>query len=178
MPTLRRDAARNRERILDAARELSASGLPLQLNAVARHADVGIGTVYRHFESPESLTEGLVEHRFTELIGIARSAEAEPDALTALRGFLTESLRVFVADPAFAAASVNASPVRDETRELRNELIGAFASLVGRCEGHIRPGLDALDLMILTCGLGYSVRLRPEKASEYLDVMLQQVLRD
>jgi AcrR family transcriptional regulator len=178
VPTLRRDAARNRERILDAARELSASGATLQLNAVARHADVGIGTVYRHFESPEALTEGLVEHRFTELIAIARAAADKPDALAALRGFLTESLRVFVADAAFAAASVNASPVRDETRELRNALIAGFATLVARCEGHIRPGLDALDLMILTCGLGYSVRLRPEKASAYLDAMLQQVLRD
>jgi AcrR family transcriptional regulator len=176
VPTLRRDAARNRERILDAARELSASGLSLQLNAVARHADVGIGTVYRHFASPEALTEGLVEHRFSELIVIARSAAEEPDALTALRGFLAESLRVFVADPAFAAASVNPHPVRDETRELRRELIGAFAALVTRSENHIRPGLDALDLMILTCGLGYSVRLRPEKATAYLDAMLDEVL--
>jgi AcrR family transcriptional regulator len=177
VPTLRRDAARNRERILDAARELSASG-PLQLNAVARHADVGIGTVYRHFASPEALSEGLVEHRFAELIVIAHAAAAEPDALAALRGFLAESLRVFVADPVFAAASVNANPVRDETRELRTELIGAFAALVTRSEQHIRSGLDALDLMILTCGLGYSVRLRPEKATAYLDAMLDEVLHD
>jgi AcrR family transcriptional regulator len=175
--TLRRDAARNRERILDAARALASEGESLQLNAVARRAEVGIGTVYRHFVSPDALAEGLVEHRFSALIAEARNAVGGPDALAELRGFLGESLRVFVADPAFAAASVNASPAREETRLLRAELIEAFAALVARCESHLRQGLDALDLMILTCGLGYSVRLRPEKADVYLEAMLDEVLR-
>jgi len=176
MATLRRDAARNRERIITAARELGASGESLQLNAVARRAEVGIGTVYRHFASPEALSEGLVEHRFAQLIADARSAAEDADALGALRGFLSKSLEVFVDDPAFASASVNASPVREETRELRDQLIEAFAALVSRSESSLRPGLDALDLMILTCGLGYSVRLRPERAAVYLEAMLDEVL--
>jgi AcrR family transcriptional regulator len=176
MPTLRSDAARNRERILAAARELSAAGEPVQLNAVARRAQVGIGTVYRHFASPDALAEGLVEHRFVRLTAFARAAIDDPDAVGALRAFLAESLTVFVEDPVFAAAAVNANPVRGETREMRAELISQFAALVARCESRLRPGLDALDLMILTCGLGYSVRLRPEKASVYLAAMLDEVL--
>ncbi|WP_213817094.1 TetR/AcrR family transcriptional regulator [Glaciihabitans sp. dw_435] len=176
MPTLRRDAARNRDRIMAAAKELSDAGQALQLNVVARRAEVGIGTVYRHFASPEALSEGLVDHRFIQLLAEAKFAAENPDALGALRHFLTESLGVFVEDPAFAAASVNASPVRDETRLLRNQLVEAFAILVRRSESHLRPGLDALDLMILTCGLGYSVRLRPEKSSAYLAAMLDEVL--
>ena len=176
MPTLRRDAARNRERILAAARELDSAGEPMQLNAVARRADVGIGTVYRHFASPEALAEGLIEHRFVQLIADARSAAENPDALGALRDFLAESLRLFVDDPAFASASVNPNPVRDETRELRGTLIGEFGTLVARSASRLRPGLDAMDLMILTCGLGYSVRLRPEKGSVYLEAMLNEVL--
>jgi AcrR family transcriptional regulator len=176
MPTLRSDAARNRERILAAARELSAAGEPVQLNAVARRAEVGIGTVYRHFASPDALAEGLVEHRFVRLTALARAAIDDPDAVGALRAFLAESLTVFVEDPVFAAAAVNPNPVRGETRELRAELISQFAALVARCESRLRPGLDALDLMILTCGLGYSVRLRPEKTSVYLAAMLDEVL--
>jgi AcrR family transcriptional regulator len=176
MPTLRSDAARNRERILAAARELSAAGEPVQLNAVARRAQVGIGTVYRHFASPDALAEGLVEHRFVRLTALARAAIDDPDAVGALRAFLAESLTVFVEDPVFAAAAVNQNPVRGETRELRAELISQFAALVARCESRLRPGLDALDLMILTCGLGYSVRLRPEKVSVYLAAMLDEVL--
>ena len=176
MPTLRRDAARNRERILVAARELSASGEPLQLNAVARRADVGIGTVYRHFASPEALSEGLVEHRFRGLIDLARASAATPDPAEALRQFLTSALDVFVADAAFAAASVNTSPVREETRALRAELVTEFSALVRRSEQHLRPGLDALDLMILACGLAYSVRLRPEKAQVYARALLDEVM--
>jgi AcrR family transcriptional regulator len=176
MPTLRSDAARNRERILAAARELSAAGEPVQLNAVARRAEVGIGTVYRHFASPDALAEGLVEHRFVRLTALARAAIDDPDAVGALRAFLAESLTVFVEDPVFAAAAVNQNPVRGETRELRAELISQFAALVARCESRLRPGLDALDLMILTCGLGYSVRLRPQKVSVYLAAMLDEVL--
>jgi AcrR family transcriptional regulator len=175
MSTLRRDAAKNRERILNAARALVVAGEPLQLNAVARHAEVGIGTVYRHFGSPEALAEGLVDDRFVELIAIARSAEARTDAVPALREFLTQAVRAFAADPEFAAASVNTNLVRDETRALRAELIGVFAALVRRSEDHLRPGLDALDLMILACGLGYSIRLRPEKAPLYLQALLDHI---
>jgi len=51
---LRKDAARNRGRIMDAARALVNDRKPLQLNAVAQAADVGVGTVYRHFPTPEA----------------------------------------------------------------------------------------------------------------------------
>lgn len=176
MSTLRRDAARNRERILTAARELSAEGEPLQLNVVARRAEVGIGTVYRHFGTPEALSEGLVEHRFRELIAGARVAAEQTDSVEAVRGFLASALEVFVADPTFAAASVNAAPVRDETRALRAELIDAFGTLVTRAAQHLKPGLDALDLMILVCGLGYSVRLRPEKSALYMEAFLDEII--
>ncbi len=176
MPTLRRDAARNRERILAAARELAAEGEALQLNAVARRADVGIGTVYRHFGSPEALSEGLVEHHFGELIIEAQQAGQSPTA-DGLRAFLTTVAHTFAADPSFAAACVSPTPVREETRALRAELIGSFASLVQRTNDHLRPGLDALDLMILACGLSYSIGLRPEKASVYLQTWLNEVLQ-
>ncbi len=176
MSTLRRDAARNRERILAAARELSAAGEPLQLNVVARRAEVGIGTVYRHFGTPEALSEGLVEHRFQELIAGARSAAERPDSVEAVREFLASALEAFVADPSFAAASVNSAPVRDETRALRAELIDAFGTLVARASRHLKPGLDALDLMILVCGLGYSARLRPEKAPLYMEAFLDEII--
>jgi len=177
MTTMRRDAARNRDRILDAARAAREAGEALQLNAVARRAEVGVGTVYRHFPTPEALAEGLVEHRFVELTVLARVRIADPHALAGLRRFLGVALSAYAEDPAFAAASVSASPAREETRVLRAELIEAFAALVHRAAAHLRPGLDAVDLMVLVCGLGYSVRLRPERATAYLDALLAGVLR-
>jgi len=177
MTALRRDAARNRERILAAARELTDGGVPLQLNAVARHAEVGVGTVYRHFSTAEALAEGVIEYRFAELTSAALAAADKPDARTALHDFLVDSVRVFAEDATFAAAVVSSSPARPETAVLRNQLIDAFAALVTRAAPHLAPGLNAVDLMILICGLGYSVRLRPERAVAYLEGLLGGVLR-
>lgn len=177
MAVVRRDAVRNRDRILAAARAARDAGEPLQLNAVARRAEVGVGTVYRHFPTPEALAEGLVEHRFADLTALARAEADGIDELAALRRFLDVALRDFAADPAFAAASVTAAPARQETRLLRDELVAAFAVLVRRAAARLRPGLDAGDLMVLLCGLGYAVRLRPDRATAYLDALLAGVVR-
>lgn len=54
---LRKDAARNWDRIVAIARVLVDQGVTLQLNDVARRAGLGVGTVYRHFATPEALLE-------------------------------------------------------------------------------------------------------------------------
>ena len=59
---LRKDAERNRRRILDAAREVFAErGLDAGLDHIARHAGLGVGTVYRRFPDKERLIEALFE---------------------------------------------------------------------------------------------------------------------
>src|SRR6058998_191476 len=61
---LRKDAERNRQRILDAARELFAErGLGVTLNDVAHHAGVGVGTVYRRFPDKEVLIDTLFQEQ-------------------------------------------------------------------------------------------------------------------
>ena len=61
---LRRDAERNRQRILDAAGELFAErGLGVTLDDIAHHAGVGVGTVYRRFPDKELLIDALFEQR-------------------------------------------------------------------------------------------------------------------
>jgi AcrR family transcriptional regulator len=177
MATLRRDAVRNRERILVAARELSAEGETLQLNTVAHRAEVGVGTVYRHFASPEALAETLVEHRFIELIDLARQLAEEREPAAALQRFLAEALRAYTDDPSFAAATVNPSSARVETTALRAELIAGVVKLVSRAASRLRDDLDGRDIMILLCGLGYSARLRPINAATYLDTLMVGILR-
>src|ERR1700755_1345585 len=88
-PALRKDAARNRCRIMDAARAWATDRKPLQLNAVAQAADVGVGTVYRHFPTPEALTEALAADRFAALI---REAAAAPPTQEGFREFLRNAL--------------------------------------------------------------------------------------
>src|ERR1700674_5131132 len=62
---LRADARRNRERILESARAAFAeSGDVVQIDDVARHAGVGVGTVYRHFPTKQALLAELVRQTF------------------------------------------------------------------------------------------------------------------
>ncbi|GAB2817721.1 TetR/AcrR family transcriptional regulator [Actinocorallia aurea] len=86
---LRKDAARNRARVLAAARTLFAErGMDTTLEEVARTAGVGIGTVYRRFPTREDLVDAVFALRHEELRRLAAEALAEPDPWTALELFL------------------------------------------------------------------------------------------
>src|SRR5271156_1993990 len=70
---LRADAAKNRERILEAAEAtFTAEGVSAPIDAVAERAGVGVGTVYRHFPTKEALFEAIVITRLDALIEITR----------------------------------------------------------------------------------------------------------
>jgi len=95
--TLRRDAQRNRERIVAAARALFArDGLEASVDDITREAGVGMGTLYRHFPTKEELIDAVLEDAFDEVVGLAELALAEDDAWAGLRGFLEQvfALRV------------------------------------------------------------------------------------
>src|SRR5579884_266131 len=86
---LRADAERNRQRILRAAAEVfTTRGLQTSLDEVARHAGVGVGTVYRRFPDKDALVEALFEERIQQIIGLADAAWNEPDSWSALASFL------------------------------------------------------------------------------------------
>ena len=88
---LRADAAKNRERILEAAEAtFTAEGVSAPIDAVAQRAGVGVGTVYRHFPTKEALFEAIVTARLDELCETTRQL-AEGDAPNdALFSFLRE----------------------------------------------------------------------------------------
>src|SRR5260370_33352238 len=75
---LRRDAERNRQRILEAASEaFNERGLEVSLDEIARYAGVGVGTVYRRFRTKEELVEALFPGR---LDSVAATADAASEA--------------------------------------------------------------------------------------------------
>src|ERR1044071_4792741 len=84
---MRADAARNREKVLVAARELFAEkGFDVPLDEIAGHAGVGPGTVYRHFPTKQALFQAVTETRVAAMI--ASAAEPAADAGAALFAFL------------------------------------------------------------------------------------------
>ena len=76
---LRKDAERNRQRILAAAAEVfTERGLEATLDDVARHAGVGVGTVYRRFPDKAALADALFEERIDALVELATAMRNNP----------------------------------------------------------------------------------------------------
>ncbi|RUR01811.1 TetR/AcrR family transcriptional regulator [Labedella endophytica] len=155
MTEMRKDAARNRERIVDAARDLQSRGEVLALNAVARAADVGVGTVYRHFATVEELEETLVWDRFDALDAILQ--ETAPGQLERA---LEAHIALLVEDALFEKVTLRSEVVLPQTATARDALIAQLAELMSRAreDGLLRADVDAPTVLHLTCGLAHSIR--------------------
>ncbi|WP_367131903.1 TetR/AcrR family transcriptional regulator [Saccharothrix sp. HUAS TT1] len=175
---LRADAARNRERVLEAARSRLASGDDsLQLNAIAKLAGVGVGTVYRHFPTRHALLEALVAERFRRLVERAREVAADPDPARGLRALLRHTLDLSLADPGFAAVLESADRAGAPTSALKAELDQAVTPLLDRAReaGAVRSDVVADDVRRLLCGVEHAVRSGdddPRYAELYLDILV------
>jgi len=161
----RADAVRNRDRVLEAAKTVfSAGGADASLEAVARTAGVGIGTLYRHFPTREALFEAIYRREVQQLADLAERLKEEAEPVEALRQWM-RSIVKFVATKrgmtaALALAAdkssdlVSSSFVRLTTAvgslleravaagEIRND-IGpeeVVRALVGMCYLHDQPG--------------------------------------
>ena len=164
---LRADARRNRERILQSARAAFAdSGADAQIDDVARHAGVGVGTVYRHFPTKQALLTELVRQTFrlfTEWARAALEAGGEPFAL--IEGLLRRIAETAAGDAGvqYALASSDAQAARSEAQAEQDELIAVIAELTGRARraGTIRPGIEATDIAMLICGVVSAMGPRP-----------------
>src|SRR5947207_11822889 len=86
----RADAVRNRERVLEAAKAVFSQGGPgASLEAVARRAGVGIGTLYRHFPTREALYEAVYRREVEQLVELAKHlVETKIAPVEALRRWL------------------------------------------------------------------------------------------
>ncbi|WP_022927437.1 TetR/AcrR family transcriptional regulator [Patulibacter americanus] len=155
MDGLRKDAARNRARIVEAAGDLAARGEPLAFNTVARIAGVGVGTVYRHFTAIEELEEALVWERFDDLDRILRdTGPAE------LERVLTAHFTLLTEDALFEKVTERPEPALEQTVTKRTALIGRLSELMGRAREHgdLRADIDAQGVLLLVCGLAHAAR--------------------
>lgn len=89
----RRDAVRNRQRLIAAGREVFAEhGVQATLEEVARRAGLGIGTLYRHFPTRDALIEVIFEEHIAHVLGAAEEAAADENAWRGLVHFLERVL--------------------------------------------------------------------------------------
>jgi AcrR family transcriptional regulator len=180
-PPRRKDAARNRERILDVARRLVDDGAPLQLNDVARLTGVGVATVYRHFPTPEALLESVAAPCLEELVAHGREALAEPDPWRALADFLTRLVEAQVTDASLSAVTAAPVDALPATGELKASLFEVGTRLLDRARtaGAVRADLTDDALVPLVCGVAYAATVhggdppsRAGTARRYLSFLL------
>jgi AcrR family transcriptional regulator len=158
---LRADARRNREKVLEAAREtFAAQGADAQIDDVARRAAVGVGTVYRHFPTKEALLSALVEDTFAAIAARSRRLLALEDPWEAFTTMLRDAAASLAGDRALAEAMTLRSPTADCPGQV--ELAGIAAELMRRAQeaGRMRPDVMVEDIPMLMCGLG-SATARP-----------------
>jgi AcrR family transcriptional regulator len=145
--TLRADARRNRDKLLAAAGEVFAeAGADASLEAVARRAEVGVGTLYRHFPSRDALVEAVYRNEVGQLATAADEllAELPPDA--ALERWMERFVGYAVTKRGMADALHGVIATRSELpTSTREQLLGALASLLeaGAAAGTIRADMPA-----------------------------------
>lgn len=147
---LRADAQRNRQRLLDvAARSFSTDGIDSSLEAIAKEAEVGIGTLYRHFPTREALVEGVYRREVEALIEAAEELGQVKPPDTALAEWMQRFVDYIATKrgmrDSLLALKESQSPLFAETSGL---LPLALKRLVDRAvaDGSIRRDADAVDV--------------------------------
>ena len=136
---LRADAARNRARLLAAAKEVfAARGLDATMDEVARRAGVGVGTAYRRFRNRDDLIAALFEERLDEFMDLLDESLADDDPWRGLSGFLERSMEMQAADRGFKELLLQSVEGRERMLRFRAHIRPLVAELVRRAReaGH------------------------------------------
>ncbi|MFJ7264897.1 TetR/AcrR family transcriptional regulator [Streptomyces globosus] len=168
---LRKDAARNWDRIVAVARTLVDQGAPLQLNDVAGRAGLGVGTVYRHFATPEALLETVATPCLEALADHGQQALTDTDPWDALEGFLFRTVEAQVTDASLAPVAAAAADTLPRTTELKETLRSVSTALLDRARdaGAVRRDVAAADLVPLMCGIAYAVNVHGGTPADKID---------
>jgi AcrR family transcriptional regulator len=177
---LRADAARNRERILVAAREVFAErGLDATLDEVARQAGLGVGTVYRRFASKVDLVEALFEQAVNEIVALAEESLAMDDSWEGLVWFLEHATGMQAEDLGLRDVVLHGGRSEGRVSLARERIVPRVTQLVERAQrdGYLRPDflptdIPIIELMVSSVAV-YTNAVDPELWRRYLSLVLE-----
>jgi AcrR family transcriptional regulator len=153
---LRVDARRNREAVFTAAKRLFADeGLDAQMPDVAKAANVGVGTVYRHFPTKDDLIAAMAAERFERLAEKARECLEAGDAWDGIADFIRFAAQIQADDRGLCDVMGSRREVMGEAAEAAG-LPALSDELVKRAQraGKLRRDLSWEDIPMIACGLG------------------------
>lgn len=153
----RADAQRNRERILEFAKEaFTRSGAHISLDDLAKQAGVGAGTLYRHFPTRDALLEAVYRSEVEKLAAAERKFTEKMTPAEALRAWMLLFVDYIAAKQIIAPALNTIVGGPSELFEATgNQIKRAIGNLVERAikSGDIRADLDPLDLLRALVGV-------------------------
>jgi AcrR family transcriptional regulator len=167
--SLRSDAARNRDTLLAAAtRAFASAGQEPSMRAIAREAGVGIGTLYRHFPTRESLVDAVYQDQVQRLtLGASELLERLPPA-KAMRQWMD----LFADWVATKHGMLDTLLAMIESGEIahaqtRAELLEAITAILdaGRTAGDLRADISAEDIAASLLGI-FGVAGKPEQRAQ------------
>ena len=149
---LRKDAERNRQAILAAARELFADrGLDVSMDEIARRAGVGVGTVYRRFPDKAVLIAALFEDRLETLVDTARQSLERDDPWEAVAWFMERYVSLQVEDRGLRELLLSSPRGENRAERARTRIKPLADELLRRAQrsGELRPDVAGTDLALL-----------------------------
>lgn len=179
---LRRDAALNREKILRAAREVFGQhGLGVTLDDVARHAGVGVGTVYRRFPDKETLVRALFEQDLGIRQASAERALAHPDAWEGFVDFLMEMSADLAENRGLQEVIMLGSHSSEPIETVRGGMLPFLEALISRAQesGDLRAEITPSDVPVvvqmLSAASQFTQGKRPEIWHRYFEIVLNGI---
>jgi len=176
--SVRSDARRNREKLLEVATAAfaAADGRPVSLAAIARDAGVGIGTLYRHFPNREALVEAVYRDEVRQLSNLASELLAQHSPGTALDEWMRAQVR-FVGHRRGLATSMKAmlDPNGETMKWCKASILAAAEKLLdaGRETKTVRDDLQPYDLLRFGHAVGIAIELGSAADSErMIQIML------
>lgn len=149
---LRSDAERNRARIIAAARTvLRRDGLNASMASVAREAEVGIATMFRHFPTKEDLVAAVFADRMDAYADAVAIALDDPDPWRGFTGYLEAACAMQAADYGFADVLTMTFPTAKAMEKRRDEAYQGMVRLIDRAKatGGLREDFDPSDLVLI-----------------------------
>jgi AcrR family transcriptional regulator len=155
--TWRRDAQRNRDRIVASARALLArDGIDASVDDITRDAGVGMGTLYRHFPTKEELIDAVLEEAFEELIVLAERGAAADDAWSGFTTFLEEALARHAVNRGLKDVIATSEHGRRRAEAMRARLRPLLRRMIedAQAQGALRSDFTAEDVPMLFWATG------------------------
>jgi AcrR family transcriptional regulator len=149
---LRRDAERNRERIVAAARGVfAADGIEASMASVARAAGVGIATLFRRFPTREDLIDAVFAGTMNAYVAAVTTALGDPDPWHGFTTYIHTVCAMQAADRGFAEVLTMTFPAATSLEDQRQRAYHGFLHLIDRAKqtGRLRPDFTSQDLVIL-----------------------------